>query len=199
MSEQANDNQELDQGVDLSRRKLAKVGAAAPVIMTLASKPVFGAQCLSQMMSGNMSQQGNGGCDMGFSPGAWKGDQGGIDASDWSAAGFEFGEKIPGCSFVGNEKWKCFTGGISPLKSTSTLSEIPRLVGIDGYDGTTSLLEILYSNSILKHCVTAYLNASLLRINYILSQDQVLDLCDGTTPYPDGYGSLNVFFDATWL
>ena len=85
------------------------------------------------------------------------------------------------------------------MKSTSTLSEIPRLVDIDGYDGATSLLEILYSNSILKHCVTAYLNASLPRINYILTQDQVLDLCDGTTPYPDGYGSLNAFFDATWL
>jgi len=47
-------------GVDQSKRKFSKAGMAAPVIMTLASKPVFAVQGLSSMLSGNTSNHCHG-------------------------------------------------------------------------------------------------------------------------------------------
>jgi hypothetical protein len=41
--------------VDKSKRKFSKAGLVAPIIMTLASKPVFAVQGLSNMLSGNTS------------------------------------------------------------------------------------------------------------------------------------------------
>jgi hypothetical protein len=41
--------------VDKSKRKFSKAGLVAPIIMTLASKPVFAVQGLSNMLSGNAS------------------------------------------------------------------------------------------------------------------------------------------------
>jgi hypothetical protein len=192
MDNKADKTQGVGKNIDLSRRKIAKAGLAAPVIMTLASRPVFGAQCLSNMMSGNLSDPGGGSCELGYSPGSWKNNNGGITAADWTSAGFTYGTEVIPCSFTGNEKWKCYSG-------TSTLSSIPGLAHIDGFDGNSSLLEILYSNSLLKHCVTAYLNASLPRINYVLTTAQVIDLCNGTIPLPEPYTSLNDFLDSTWV
>ncbi|HBA65048.1 MAG TPA: hypothetical protein DCZ48_02505, partial [Methylococcaceae bacterium] len=50
------------QKVDQSKRSLTKAGFTVPVIMTLAGRPVtgFGANCLSQEMSGNASYTGAG-------------------------------------------------------------------------------------------------------------------------------------------
>lgn len=58
------------------RRRFIKVaGVAAPVVLTLANRSAFGqAQpCLSQQISGNMSQIGQGSCESGMSPLEWKG------------------------------------------------------------------------------------------------------------------------------
>ncbi len=65
---------EENQPVDKSRRRAIGAGIAAPIIMTLASKPVFAVQGLSNMMSGNTSQQKfRGDCYYGgFSHGWWK-------------------------------------------------------------------------------------------------------------------------------
>lgn len=63
---------------DALRRKIAKAGLAAPVVLaTLASKPVLGAapyNCtISGQMSGNTSSHGTPGtCAIGYSPGYWK-------------------------------------------------------------------------------------------------------------------------------
>lgn len=57
--------------VDKSRRAFARAGMAAPVFLTLASRPVLGAQCLSQMMSGNASQISDGSCEPGFGIETW--------------------------------------------------------------------------------------------------------------------------------
>jgi hypothetical protein len=57
--------------VDKSRRAFTRAGMAAPVFLTLASRPVLGAQCLSQMMSGNVSQIGDGSCEPGFGVETW--------------------------------------------------------------------------------------------------------------------------------
>ena len=49
------------------RRQLAKLGFGAPVLATLASRPVFAAPCLSNMMSGNLSHPNRGNCAKGWS------------------------------------------------------------------------------------------------------------------------------------
>jgi hypothetical protein len=57
-----------------SRRGFIKgVGLATPVVFTLASRSVLGAQCLSEMMSGNMSHTGSGSCVLGANPSSWRG------------------------------------------------------------------------------------------------------------------------------
>ena len=200
MSEQSNDKQELDQGVDQSRRKFAKVGVAAPVIMTLASKPVFGAQCLSQMMSGNVSQQGDS-CSLGWSPGGWCNEGGtvnGVSISQaWSDAGFTMGTKnCSGGSGQGNGN--CTYDGTGS-KVTDTPFSAPA-----GYPADISILEVITDPAInqeLRHCLTAYLNACLsenvANFDYILTKSQVLDLCSGGT-LPPPYASLTTFLDSTW-
>jgi hypothetical protein len=58
--------------VDNRRRFIKGAGIATPMVLTLASRSVLGAQCLSQIMSGNISNVGNGSCELGNSPGGWK-------------------------------------------------------------------------------------------------------------------------------
>jgi len=75
--------------VDKSKRKFSKAGMVAPVIMTLASKPVFAVQGLSNMLSthGSATCRGDdfvGGMDPTF----WA-DKTHID--DWKTAGFIYG------------------------------------------------------------------------------------------------------------
>lgn len=54
--------------VDAARRNLVRLGVGGtPVLMTLASQPVLGANCLSNALSGNMSDQNRGMCQLGYS------------------------------------------------------------------------------------------------------------------------------------
>ena len=105
--------------VDKSKRKFSKAGIAVPVIMTLASKPVFAVQALSNMVSGAGSNVLPGGCLPGdnryggMSPGFWKNPTGKTDPfgdictsanpklidglpagtiGAWEIAGFTYGE-----------------------------------------------------------------------------------------------------------
>jgi len=78
------DNKNKNTSIDQSRRKFTKAGAATPIIMTLASQPVWGiGPCsISGFMSGNLSEPqriydctGGFGCTPGFwknHPGVWK-------------------------------------------------------------------------------------------------------------------------------
>jgi hypothetical protein len=70
---------ENNQPVDKSRRKAIGAGIVAPVIMTLASKPVFAFQSLSAMLSGNTSHAVDNGRLGGMSPGFWKDINGSTD------------------------------------------------------------------------------------------------------------------------
>ncbi|MGB4499510.1 MAG: hypothetical protein WBI40_12550, partial [Methylococcaceae bacterium] len=64
---------EENQPVDKSRRRAIGAGIAAPIIMTLASKPVFAIQSMSNVgsMVGSKAERGN--CfNGGYSHGRWK-------------------------------------------------------------------------------------------------------------------------------
>ena len=51
--------------VNNSRRQFTRIGVGAPVLLSLASQPVFGANCLSNALSGNLSDPDRGNCTMG--------------------------------------------------------------------------------------------------------------------------------------
>jgi hypothetical protein len=57
-------------GVEKRRRFIKGMGLAGPVVLSLVNRSAFGGEvgCLSQQLSGNMSQVGAGSCVSGFSP-----------------------------------------------------------------------------------------------------------------------------------
>jgi hypothetical protein len=195
------DEQQDNSKVDVSRRHFSRLGAATPILLTLASRPVFGGNCLSNMMSGNLSDPDRGQCGPGWSPGGWRnpvGEINGMDTLDaWSAAGYYYGE------LDGNNDSSCFkpNGTIKNKRECYSGGSVYADTPLPGSDSRT-LIEILGTNDIKKHCITALLNASLSEntggFNYVLTVDQVIGLCNGSIPVPGGL-SLNNFLDSTWI
>ncbi len=62
-----------EDGVEKRRRFIKGAGLAAPVVLSLANRSAFGAAagCLSQQVSGNVSQAGAGSCSSGISVASW--------------------------------------------------------------------------------------------------------------------------------
>jgi hypothetical protein len=58
--------------LETRRRFIKGAGIAAPVVLSLANRSAFGAPCLSEQMSGNMSHHGTGSCLLGYAPCIWK-------------------------------------------------------------------------------------------------------------------------------
>ncbi len=175
--------------VNAKRRRLAKLGFGAPVLMTLASRPVFAAQCLSNMMSGNLSQPGRGNCAKGWSPGGW-GQLGGqvhtySTIGAWTAIGLDY--------------------------NASKMKDVPGVLNKDNVPAGTllkTLLMVPQTGQLTRHFVCAYFNAKLSALpgstfTYILTVQQVLDLATGATLIPvgaPGYpGDMNTFLDSTWV
>ncbi len=203
----SNETKELQAGqqeesqIDVSRRHFSRLGAATPVLLTLASRPVFGANCLSNMMSGNLSDPDRGQCSPGWSPNSWVNPRGTVNnmptISAWAAAGYYYGE------LDGNDdrscvrrngqikdKIECYSGG-------SVYGDTP----LPGNDSRT-LIEILNTNDIKKYYIAALLNASLSQndsgFHYILTVDQVIGITNRTIPVPGGQ-SLRRFLNSTWF
>ena len=233
MSELPKENQELakgnqgpDQDVDLSRRKLAKIGVAAPVIMTLASRPVFGAQCLSQMMSGNASADVNGSCNLGNSPGGLSKLQGGTVVSGvsvkkaWQKAGLEYAVKYKAAtsyydafdnisyddtnSQKGRNKRRLKLPGdknkAEDYIGGTLVSQLPFTTTYP-YSNDPPIRLVLnnsngYKDPELRHVLAAYINAFFVP-NYVLTPDQVIGLYHGDIPIPGGL-SLDVFLRGTY-
>ncbi|MFT6051251.1 MAG: hypothetical protein ACI9B9_000891 [Halioglobus sp.] len=183
--------------IDSSRRGFSKLGVALPVIMTLASKPVLGGtQCLSNALSGNLSDPTRGNCNYGWSPGGWKTSGG---SPDWSRTLFEYSD-FDESDINGNKRDKhkaaSYTGG-------TTLGQTV-LAGLQGgaYDDQTltGLLWEFPGNSgahPVGHMISALLNASCSDIEYALTEDQLVDLILGHTDVPGGM-SLTAYLDTTW-
>lgn len=82
--DESGESHNVSENPGAARRRLLKGGlAGAPVLMTLISRPVLGAQCLSPSAfgSGNVSHPNQGQPCLGVTPGYWKN-----HTSDWPAA-----------------------------------------------------------------------------------------------------------------
>jgi hypothetical protein len=214
--------------VSAKRRRLAKFALGAPVLVTLASRPVLAGQCLSNILSGNLSHPDPGNCSTGLSPGAWGMPGGNIQTYStvgaWSAVGLSYGAYTPEksvpkhgkmqstavglnegdytpaiCSPSNPNKYDCYAGG-------ATLANVPAILNRGGLPTTTLLREVLTApqlDQLTRHLICAYLNALLGALPgssfmYVLTPQQVLDLASGAIPLPTGYSGLNDFLDSTW-
>ena len=188
-------------GVRESRRRFSRLGlGAAPIVISLVSKPVLGAQCLSNMLSGNLSDPNRGNCSKGWSPGGWGMPGGNIGqyttTGAWKAVGYNFGnlknadakhnklESYVGGTTVGQ-------AGLNGLLPSSGSSKLLRDVLIDT------------ANQKDRHVLAAWLNAKFSEnsggtFTYILTTAQVIGLANGSIPLPQPYLDLSTFLDSTW-
>ena len=182
-------DREVSQAAFVARRRhLAKLGLGAPVLATLASRPVFAGQCLSNMMSGNLSSPNRGNCSKGWSPGGWGQPGGNVHTYStigaWTAIGLDY--------------------------NTATMANVPSILNKNGVPTATllkTLLTVPQTGQLTRHFVCAYFNAKLSGLGgstfmYILTTQQVLDMAAGIITIPSGapgYPSdFNTFFDSTW-
>lgn len=194
---------ETQQEIDKKRRFIGKAGLVTPVIATLASRPVFGAQCLSQQLSGNMSQTGPGSCNTGKPIRYW------ADPIQSTEEGGTIG--------LGTDMRTIYnfkgTGGLifghlhnsQSLASHcgSTVTPRPWVRGTEfqaiwsGAPNNNRLRAILCNGAhVNAHIVAAYLNA--LSVNqYILTTAQVIGLASGVIPVPGGL-TLTEFLASTF-
>lgn len=176
--------------VNKSRRRLSKVALATPVIASLASRPSLAGNCLSNMLSGNLSDPNRGQCSTGWSPGGWKNESGYPNVSTWAQAGFDFYTSTMGSMPAELNKNAVPTSTL--LRIVLDDSQWPRING--GSNGPK------VNWTLTNKLVCAYLNASLSDLtafNYILRRDQVVDLATGAI-LPPGGKSLQGFLDSTW-
>ncbi len=181
------------QSVSSSRRKLAGFGLGAPVIMSLASRPVMGAQCLSNMMSGNLSDPDRGQCVEGNSPGGW-GQPGGTvaggvkDPVAWTAIGFSLTSTVAQITSNG-------LNVPSAVPSSATLGDVLNSNMHPAFDKDAWMLARATINAYLNALAGASFGSSF---QYVLTPQQVIDLSNGTIPIPPGYTNLKDFFHSTW-
>ncbi|PPD50907.1 MAG: hypothetical protein CTY13_00625 [Methylobacter sp.] len=264
-------NVKPQQDLENRRRFIKGAGIATPVVMTLASRSVFGAECLSQILSGNISHVGNGSCVKGLSPGSWAtpdGDGKAIPSGQpsienpnntqtetvkaqwesingqhdvnitftvkkittqsyiWEGTTFVYGElksfEIDINSIVYNNnsvtesirikenKPPYFKNNTSVSPGVNTIAAPTGNTWDDYVNGSKfsdafgsgsndPMREILggQTDSDDRHLVAAILNAHYFP-NYILSVEQVIDLHNNRSSYPQPYTSLKSFLDSTW-
>jgi len=159
------------------RRRFTKLGVVSPVLMTLFSRPVLAGNCLSNAMSGNLSDPDRGECVPGVAPGWW---------SDAQIATL-LPLMAPNVNNpnTNNTKFSDFTaylGIYSTANGTVKLSDV-----LDGQAGTS--FEVAWTN--------AYAN-TLVTPGYIMTTQQLLDLSTGGLALPPGYADLQAFLQSTW-
>lgn len=180
-----------EEQISSSRRRFTKAGLlASPVLMTVASRPVFGVGCLSNMLSGNLSDPNRGECNLGLSPGYWKN-----HPSAWPMpAGVLPDGSIPSkcrqCKSKQNGlvSWECTDGALFNDYFSSGPQD----------SQNRSMLEILCtdSGSDKFHIIAALLNA-MVDPNYVLSVQQVKALWIDTT-LGGQISDFKAFLNSTW-
>lgn len=185
--------------MNTGRRKIARLGIGAPVVLTLASRSVLAHQCLSNMLSGNLSDPNrDSNCQTGWSPGGW-GQPGGMISSyttlgAWQAIGYKYGDLKPNCQ----------PSQASSYKNGTTMSGLPAYLNKDRVIDTKRVADVLNDNSAYnatRHLIAAYFNAKLGELGgafkYILTVAQVQQLASGDLTPPGGM-SISDFLDTTW-
>lgn len=183
-------------GISKSRRSFTKSGIAAPVIVSLASKPVFGAQCLSNTLSINQSHPTSA-CWGGWSPGAWKGPTGAGNPTQWQQAGFNYGTLKIGKS---GTKWTDYQGG-SKVNEFIFPSGYAFPPGITGDTYAREYLNTGSNSDAHLHYMAALLNiryAAATGQHYIMSYEQFIGLLSGAIPIPAPYASFADYVDANY-
>lgn len=186
------------EAMNAGRRKIARLGIGAPLVLTLASRSVLANQCLSNMLSGNLSDPTRDSiCQKGWSPGGW-GQPGGMISTystlgAWQAIGYNYGTLKPNCSA---SQASCYYGG-TKMSALAFLNK-------DGVPSTTRVVDVLNNNSAYnttRHLICAYFNAKLGELGgsfkYIMTVAQVEQLASGSLIPPGGM-SISDFLDTTW-
>lgn len=192
---ETNRDQRLDtqkeEGVSTSRRNFTKSGLlASPVLMTVVSRPVFGVGCLSNMLSGNLSDPDRGECNLGLSPGYWK-----EHPEAWPiTAGFMSDNSVPtSCGDCtsndkGTKSWDCSGGALF----NDYFTDGPQ----DQLDRSMHELICTETTEDTFHIIAALLNA-LSDTNYVLSVEQVKALWVDQT-MGGQITNFRDFLDSTW-
>ncbi|WP_341325130.1 hypothetical protein [Methylotuvimicrobium sp. KM2] len=203
-------NPELQQQIDKKRRFIGKAGLVTPVLATLASRPVFGAQCISQQLSGNISQTGPGSCATGHPISYW------ADPAESTVPGETFGtgEENQRTEYIFKGTEGLIYGRLlntkldaSGLQAYCSESPSPWNLGASFQDNIWSgasnndQLRLILCNGVSNpndaHIVAAYLNAQFVD-KYILTTAQVIGLASGVIPVPSGYSNLRSFLASTF-
>jgi hypothetical protein len=153
----------------ISRRRLIKAGAAAPLVTTLLSRPAWGTYCSfsGDILSGNLSNHDHGcSAGSGCTPGFWKN-----NLPPWQLTAYS-----PGTCVQWNNKGEC-----TAVNATTGTS----FAGVFGYTslvaGANSLMEVLQKgpgsspDNIDYHIVAAVLNATAFPQAYGPSETEIID------------------------
>lgn len=176
LSEQQKTEIEAKQGADLSRRKLAKAGLiAAPIVMSLTSRPVLGNQCsLSGMLSTTYSGPDTVLTCAGRTPGFWKTHPDYWPQHSTPSGGLVYPGKITCVTPIGGGGKLAV--GWDPNTPSTLFSEV---FGMSRYDGWT-MMNLLWATGVDDpyqlgaHTVAAWFNAGRVEFNYGLTPEEVI-------------------------
>ena len=159
------------QSVDQGRRRFAKAGVAAPVLMSVFSRPVWSFECtISGLNSGNVSDHPHDDCEgVGCTPGFWA-----QNLSAWGCTGLSPGECADGSSASGSGCKEWSMEGATSFQSVFGFPP-PEV-------GATSLLGVMLNHEVLGsegtyyfHLIAALLN-SLCSTAYGATPADVIEL-----------------------
>jgi len=198
--------------VSESRRRFTKAGLLLPpVLMSVASRPVFGTgtPCISNMLSGNLSHPSRGSCEavMGFTRKDVR--VGAVDIiTDLDLWNFNTSGAIKVDSRLKNTPpnypikcGKCKTSGIwDPAKcgNGTAFNSVFTMNGVYENTTTDSMYRILCTDfsNVRSYFITALLN-TYLTPNYVLTRPQLIHVWNGDIGYPH-IGNIKRFLRRTW-
>lgn len=190
------DNVTEDQQVSQTRRAFTKKGLlSAPILMAATSHPAFAANCLSNRLSGNLSDPNRGECGLGLSPGYWMN-----HPEDWPSPLIPLDGNVRGCvdcvSGTGrNKSWICDGG-----------TRFNDIFSVKRDPDERSLYQILCTEQSehefgARHIVAAYINALYFnnpQSKYVLTTTQVVDLWSDPSFGGLIQTDLKTFLNSTW-
>jgi len=170
------DNKNNSSSIDQSRRKFTQAGVAAPIIMSLASQPVWGTECsLSGFMSGNVSGRVHECAGSGCTPGFWKNNY-----HAWATTNY-----VPGQCVTVDNKGDCTEWN---TENATTFIDVFGFAPSTQVDGETpqTMMQVLQkevhingsSSSYESHLIAFALNASSNPVAFGATQQQLANALD---------------------